>query len=465
MTASVWIVEDDRSLGWVLERALLEAGFDVSLFRTADAAHRALEDSRPQVIVADLRLPGKSGLSLLDQPGRSSEKLPVIVITAQSDLESALSAYGAGAFEYLPKPFDLDELLALVRKATESGDAVESESESPPDTPELLGEAPAMQNVFRAIGRLSRSDVPVLITGESGTGKELIARALHRHSPRAGQPLIALNTAAIPTDLLETELFGHEKGAFTGADQARAGRFEQAHGGTLFLDEIGDMPLALQTRLLRVLAEGEFYRVGGHETRRVNVRILAATHRNIGEEVAAGRFREDLFHRLNVIHIHVPALRERREDIPRLASHFLALAASEIQTVRKRLLPDALDCLMHHAWPGNVRELENLCRWLTVMAPGQDIAPSDLPDSCREGPSIGQTDSSAEHLNAWVEQHLAGAEGEVWQHLTETLERMLLEHALARCSGHRQNAAQLLGIGRNTLTRKLKLYGLGDISQ
>jgi len=457
---SVWVVEDDHSLGWVLERTLLEAGFDVSLFRTADAALRALEETAPAVIIADLRLPGKSGLSLLEQPGNGRRRLPVIVITAQSDLESAISAYGAGAFEYLPKPFDLDELLNLVNKAAGTSEATETEDESSPKTPELLGEAPAMQNVFRAIGRLSRSDMAVLITGESGTGKELIARALHRHSPRAGRPLIALNTAAIPMDLLETELFGHEKGAFTGADQARAGRFEQADGGTLFLDEIGDMPQALQSRLLRVLAEGEFYRVGGHETRSVNVRILAATHRDLKEEVFAGRFREDLFHRLNVIHVHVPALRERCEDIPRLAGHFLAAAATELETGRKRLLPDTLACLMNHAWPGNVRELENLCRWLTVMAPGQEIAPSDLPDTCLDSTPAPQSEASIDALIDWIEKQIAIPNGDAWHRVTEGIERILLERALAHCSGHRQNTAQLLGMGRNTLTRKLKRYGL-----
>ena len=460
MTCHVWVVEDDHSLGWVLERTLLEAGFDVSLFRTADAALRALESSLPEVIIADLRLPGKSGLSLLEQPGPGRNRLPVIVITAQSDLESAISAYGAGAFEYLPKPFDLDELLDLVRKAAGTAQPAEPETDSSPETPELLGEAPAMQNVFRAIGRLSRSDMSVLITGESGTGKELIAKALHRHSPRAGRPLIALNTAAIPADLLESELFGHEKGAFTGADRARAGRFEQAHGGTLFLDEIGDMPLTLQTRLLRVLAEGEYYRVGGHATHRVDVRILAATHRNLSDEVAAGRFREDLYHRLNVIHVHAPALRERREDIPLLTNQFMAAAATELGTARKRLLPDTLKRLMNHAWPGNVRELENLSRWLTVMAPGQEIAPSDLPEAFLDVAPSHESAAWIDAMGAWIDEQLANDIDDIWPQVTGSVERVLLERALAHCSGHRQKTAQRLGMGRNTLTRKLKCHGL-----
>jgi two-component system, NtrC family, nitrogen regulation response regulator GlnG len=461
MSHSVWIVEDDPALGWVLERALLGAGFEVTRFVSADSALLALADATPAVIVADLMLPGRSGLSLLEQrvPGGSAP--PVIVMTAQSDLESAIDAYGAGAFEYLPKPFDLDELVALVEKAAGQGGASARSDEPEPETPELLGEAPAMQNVFRAIGRLSRSDMSVLITGESGTGKELIARALHRHSPRSGRPLIALNTAAIPAELLESELFGHEKGAFTGADQLRVGRFEQAHGGTLFLDEIGDMPLALQTRLLRVLAEGEFYRIGGRETHRVDVRILAATHCDLREAVAEGRFREDLYHRLNVISLHVPPLRERREDIPQLASHFLASAAAQLSTVRKRLQPATLECLMQHDWPGNVRELENTCSWLTVMAPGQEVTPGDLPDKLRSPPGLPTSEPDwTNALAEWLEQRLAAEQSDLWQTASARLERTLLEGALAHCQGHRQNAAAALGLGRNTLTRKLQKLGL-----
>ncbi len=460
MSQSVWIVEDDHALGWVLERTLLGAGFDVSLFRSADDALLALADTTPAVIIADLRLPGESGLSLLGRSTPDQPAPPVIVMTAQSDLESAISAYGAGAFEYLPKPFDIDELVILVNKAAGQSARTDANEQTSVATPELLGEAPAMQNVFRAIGRLSRSDMSVLITGETGTGKELIARALHRHSPRADRPMIALNTAAIPTDLLEAELFGHEKGAFTGADQSRPGRFEQADGGTLFLDEIGDMPLALQTRLLRVLAEGEFYRVGGRETRRVNVRIVAATHRDLKEEVAAGRFREDLYHRLNVIHLPVPALRERREDIPDLVHHFLASAAVELNTVRKRLLPETLDRLIHHDWPGNVRELETTCRWLTVMAPGQDITPGDLPEPLNDsGLSVEESDWS-ESLAQWLDQRLEKGEQNLWQETSETFERILLERALIHCRNHRQQAAGALGIGRNTLTRKLNKLGM-----
>ncbi len=460
MTRSVWIVEDDHALGWVLERALLSAGFDVSLFRNADDALLALAESVPAVIIADLRLPGESGLSLLGRAPPGMAAPPVIVMTAQSDLESAISAYGAGAFEYLPKPFDLDELVSLVNKAAGQKRTAEEQDGPPPETPELIGEAAAMQSVFRAIGRLSRSDMSVLITGESGTGKELIARALHRHSPRAGRPLVALNTAAIPADLLESELFGHEKGAFTGADQSRPGRFEQAHGGTLFLDEIGDMPLALQTRLLRVLAEGEFYRVGGRETRRVDVRILAATHRHLKDEVAAGRFREDLYHRLNVIHLPVPALRERRQDIASLATHFLASAAAELNTVRKRLLPETLERLTRHDWPGNVRELENTCRWLTVMAPGQEITPADLPDNLYDPGTASAEPDWTQALARWLDQRLDLGETELWQTTTDQLERILLERALNHSHHHRQQAAAALGVGRNTLTRKLKKLGM-----
>jgi two-component system, NtrC family, nitrogen regulation response regulator GlnG len=455
MNSSVWIVEDDPALAWVLERAMLGAGFNVSLFQSADDALLAMAESRPAVIVADLRLPGQSGLSLLggSKPGRTAP--PVIIMTAQSDLENAIHAYGAGAFEYLPKPFDLDEMIGLVKKAIGQTQAHLEHHKAAPEAPELLGEAPAMQQVFRAIGRLSRSDMSVLITGESGTGKELIARALHRHSPRACRPLIALNTAAIPADLLEAELFGHERGAFTGADQSRPGRFEQANGGTLFLDEIGDMPLALQSRLLRVLAEGEFYRLGGREARRVDVRILAATHRDLSEEVAAGRFREDLYHRLNVIRLHVPALRERREDIPSLANHFLAVAATELKTVRKRLMPEALEQLARLEWPGNVRELENLCRWLTVMAPGQDITLTDLPadfQTLAAGVKTDWTRALAESLNQCLEQ----GEPDLWQNIVEQVESVLIESALNQSQGHRQQAAAALGVGRNTLSRKLK---------
>ncbi len=460
MSRSVWVVEDDHALGWVLERALLGAGFDVSLFRSADDALLALAESAPAVIIADLRLPGESGLSLLGRAPSGRPAPPVIVMTAQSDLDSAISAYGAGAFEYLPKPFDLDELVGLVEKALGQNKDAEGNQDPTHEAPELIGEAPAMQQVFRAIGRLSRSDMSVLITGESGTGKELIARALHRHSPRAERPLIALNTAAIPADLLEAELFGHDKGAFTGADQARPGRFEQAHGGSLFLDEIGDMPLALQTRLLRVLAEGEFYRIGGRETRRVDVRILAATHRDLKQEVVKGHFREDLYHRLNVIHLHVPALRERREDIPALANHFLAAAAAELKTPRKRLLPETSDQLLRYHWPGNVRELENTCRWLTVMAPGRDITLEDLPDDNQDETSTACSTTWPEVLGRWLDERLKQGEQDLWQSTSDQFERTLIARALAHCQDHRQQAAAALGIGRNTLSRKLKKLGL-----
>jgi len=382
---SVWIVDDDQSIRWVLERALTREGFDVRAFGTARECLRALEDGSPHALVSDIRMPGESGIELLQKVRERRPELPVIIMTAFSDLESAVSAFQGGAFEYLPKPFDLPKAVELIRRAVHESPA----QELPPDEPvepslEILGQAPAMQEVFRAIGRLSNSNVTVLITGESGTGKELVAKALHDHSPRAGQAFVALNTAAIPRDLLESELFGHERGAFTGAQQLRRGRFEQAEGGTLFLDEIGDMPPDLQTRLLRVLADGQFYRVGGHQPLRANVRVIAATHQNLEERVRKGLFREDLFHRLNVIRLRLPPLRERHEDIALLARHFLARSARELGVEPKRLTDDAVQALSAFGWPGNVRQLENVCHWLTVMAPAQAVSVKDLPPEVRE---------------------------------------------------------------------------------
>jgi two-component system nitrogen regulation response regulator GlnG len=381
----VWVVDDDRSIRWVLERALQQAAIEVRSFESGDQMLAALGQAVPDAIVTDVRMPGIDGLQLLERIRNGHPDLPVIIITAHSDLDSAVSAYEGGAFEYLPKPFDIDDAVALVRRALEHRKEKASEvaASATLNTPEIVGEAPAMQEVFRAIGRLSRSNITVLITGESGTGKELVAQALHQHSPRASQSFIALNTAAIPKELLESELFGHEKGAFTGAQSQRKGRFEQADGGTLFLDEIGDMPAELQTRLLRVLADGEFYRVGGHTPIKVDVRIIAATHQNLEQMVAEGGFREDLYHRLNVIRIHVPALRERREDIPRMLEHFLHQAADELGAETKQLRDDVVSYLEGLPWPGNVRQMQNLCRWLTVMASGREVHIDDLPPELR----------------------------------------------------------------------------------
>ena len=455
--AEIWIVDDDPALRWVMDEALKEAGFAVRLYASAEEARQALRSSTPAVLVTDVRLPGESGFELLEVLRREHPKLPVIVVTAHADLESAVAAYKGGAFEYLPKPFDIDELTALVNRALQAQGGSQAAAKEATEEEVLIGDAPAMQNVFRVIGRLTRSHMTALITGESGTGKELVARALHRHSPRARQPFIALNTAAIPAELLESELFGHERGAFTGANNRRLGRFEQAHGGTLFLDEIGDMSPALQTRLLRVLAEGEFYRVGGHEAVKVDVRIIAATHQDLETRVAEGTFREDLFHRLNVVHVHMPALRERRQDIPLLLEHFLNAAARELNVGTKRLTPDAMASLCARPWPGNVRELKNLCRRVMLMAPGRVVHQSDLVAVME--PGRGQKESGGDWrlaLRAWAEAELAAGRAELLAEALPEFEKILLEAALAKTGGRRQEAAKLLGWGRNTLTRKLK---------
>jgi two-component system nitrogen regulation response regulator GlnG len=453
----VWVIDDDHSIRWVLEKALQRDNFLVATFDSGNGVLAALEKGEPDAIVADIRMPGINGLELLKYLRENAPSLPVIIMTAHSDLDSAVSAYQGGAFEYLPKPFDVDEAVALVKRACDlhrqQGKLIDQSN----PLPEIIGEAPAMQEVFRAIGRLSRSHITVLITGESGTGKELVARALHRHSPRASKPFIALNTAAIPKDLLESELFGHERGAFTGAQTSRVGRFEQADGGTLFLDEIGDMPHELQTRLLRVLAEGEFYRVGGHTPTQVDVRVIAATHQDLEQRVRDGRFREDLFHRLNVIRIHLPALRRRREDIPLLMRHFLKKAAKELDTEPKTLRPDVDSFLSNLDWPGNVRQLENLCRWLTVMASGREVHLEDLPQDLRDQPITQYNDSDWENaLRLWVSQCLARGESPILDRALPAFERILITVALEQTSGHRQEAAKLLGWGRNTLTRKIK---------
>lgn len=456
----VWLVDDDASIRWVLERALRNGGMTPRAFESAEQALVALRGEAPDVLMTDIRMPGQSGLELLGHIREAQPLLPVIVMTAHSDFENAIAAYSGGAFEYLPKPFDIDQALALVRRAIRSH-APEPEPASVPRIPDLLGRAPAMQQVFRAIGRLARSSVTVMITGESGTGKELIARVLHDHSPRAGQPFIALDTSAIPGELLESELFGHEKGSFTGADTQRRGRFEQADRGTLFLDEIGDMSLPLQTRLLRVLAEGEFYRVGGQTPLRVDVRVIAATHRNLEERVRAGTFREDLYHRLNVVRIELPPLRARGEDIPELLEHYLQRAARELTVEPKRLSAEAGAKLAAYSWPGNIRELVNLCRRLSVLAPGSEIRVEDLPQEIISSRAADRASADwVAALSIWADAELASGRQALLDHAVPELERVLLRAALKRTQGRRQDAAKLLGWGRNTLTRKMKELGL-----
>jgi two-component system nitrogen regulation response regulator GlnG len=460
---SVWIVDDDESIRWVLEQALKQAHMLPRSFDSATKFFEALDGARPDVLVTDIRMPEMSGLELLEKLGAREPDLPVIVMTAHSDLDSAVAAYKGGAFEYLPKPFDIDEAVELVSRAAQAGSSGD-EAEQPHQPSTLIGQAPAMQEVFRAIGRLSRTSMTVLITGESGTGKELIARALHENSPRANKPFIALNTSAIAAELLESELFGHEKGAFTGADQRRVGRFEQAEGGTLFLDEIGDMLPALQTRLLRVLAENEFFRVGGQQNIEVDVRVIAATHQDLARAVEAGRFREDLFHRLNVMHIEAPPLRARREDILELAQFYLAQAASELSLVPKTLTAEAAQLFLNYDWPGNVRELVNLCRRLTVTAAGREITAYDLPSEL--GGAVPESNGGSEWtsgLARWAAGRLASdANRPLLDEARPAFERTLIEAAMRRSHGKRLQAAKLLGWGRNTLTRKLKELGLDE---
>ena len=456
----VWIVDDDRSIRWVLEKALGRENIPFISYASAQEALAALDDGEPQVLVSDIRMPGKSGLELLQTVKQRFPTVPVIVMTAYSDLESAVAAFHGGAYEYLPKPFDVDQAVDLIRRALEESRREAEALEPLAEAPEILGQAPAMQEVFRAIGRLSQSSATVLITGESGTGKELVARALHRHSARASKPFIALNTAAMPKDLLESELFGHERGAFTGAQALRRGRFEQADGGTLFLDEIGDMPADLQTRLLRVLQDGTFYRVGGHQQIKANVRVIAATHQNLEQRVREGGFREDLYHRLNVIRIRLPALRERREDILLLARHFLKRSATQLGVEPKRLAEDALDYLAQLDLPGNVRQLENICHWLTVMAPGQVVGVADLPAELREHSAPAGTSNWRVALELEVQQRLARGETGIMNALGREFERALILKALERTGGRRIEAAALLGMGRNTITRKIAELGI-----
>ena len=461
---TVWIVDDDDSIRWVLERALEKSGFEVASFAQVSDVRVALRDARPHAMLADIRMPGESGLSLLDFVREQYSDLPIIIMTAHSDLDAAVSAYEGGAFEYLPKPFDIDEVASATLRACQwhkdqSQLAADAQPSGPSNT-ELIGEAPAMQDLFRAIGRLARSNMSVLVTGESGSGKELIARALHRHSPRSGQPFIALNVAAIPADLVESELFGHERGAFTGAHTQRRGRFEQADGGTLFLDEIGDMPIDLQTRLLRVLADGQFYRVGGHSPIAVDVRVITATHRDLSGLVEQNLFREDLYHRLNVIRLRVPALRERREDIPALTHHLLAKAAEELATPTKQPTPELLEFLSTQQWQGNVRQLENLCRWLTVMAAGETLSCADLPAEMIDNPESGDDADWQNMLRRWLQNQLAKNGSDLSGATIPIVERTLIEIALAKTRNNRQEAAKLIGWGRNTLARKIKELGM-----
>ncbi|PXW94564.1 two-component system nitrogen regulation response regulator GlnG [Sphaerotilus hippei] len=498
----IWIVDDDQSIRFVLEKALAREELPVRSFTNPRDVLAALDEDSPQVLVSDIRMPGGSGIDLLARVKERFPALPVIIMTAYSDLDSAVSAFQGGAFEYLPKPFDLPKAVELIRRAVDESLREESVDEQAPEVPEMLGQAPAMQDVFRAIGRLSQSNVTVMITGESGSGKELVARALHKHSPRANGMFVAINTAAIPKDLLESELFGHERGAFTGAQATRRGRFEQAEGGTLFLDEIGDMPFDLQTRLLRVLSDGQFYRVGGHQPLKANVRVIAATHQNLEERVRDGVFREDLFHRLNVIRLRLPPLRERREDIAGLARHFLQRSAKELGVEPKRLSDAALQQVVQFDYPGNVRQLENLCHWLTVMAPAQMVDPKDLPPELMGAGATAGSPSIA-HLNAsgvpaaapaglapagdlslsaapvgsapvpvgltqtWLADLerdaralLERGQPDVWDHLTRLFEGRLIQTALTMTKGRRIEAAHKLGIGRNTITRKIQELGL-----
>jgi two-component system, NtrC family, nitrogen regulation response regulator GlnG len=480
----VWIVDDDQSIRWVLEKALAKENLPCRAFESARNALEAMEEEEPQVLVSDIRMPGTNGLKLLEEIKKTHPGLPVIIMTAYSDLESAVASFQGGAFEYLPKPFDVSKAVELIRRAVDESQREALAVEAASTAPEMLGQAPAMQDVFRAIGRLSQSHVTVLITGESGSGKELVASALHRHSPRAGKPFIAINTAAIPKDLLESELFGHERGAFTGAQTMRRGRFEQAEEGTLFLDEIGDMPMDLQTRLLRVLSDGHFYRVGGHAPIKANVRVIAATHQDLEERVKQGLFREDLFHRLNVIRLRLPALRERKEDIPLLAKHFLAKSARELGVDAKKFSDACMAFLQTLPFKGNVRQLENLCHWVTVMAPSQVVEVKDLPDDLRSGGSavespapVAATISAANAAHVLTENQAASGtwlaqlheltrsklkanEPQVMDQLAAQFERTVIQAALQQTNGRRVEAAQRLGIGRNTITRKIADLGI-----
>lgn len=463
---NVWIVDDDRSIRWVLEKALQKADIPCKTFSEAESVLQAIKKEQPALFLSDIHMPGKSGLEMLAEIKKSYPKLPIIIMTAYSDLDSAVASFQGGAFEYLPKPFDIDKAIELVRRATEES---EEEEQTPAEetASEIIGKAPAMQEVFRAIGRLSQSKATVLLTGESGAGKEVVARALHKHSPRSNAPFVAINMAAIPKDLMETELFGHEKGAFTGASAIRHGRFEQAEGGTLFLDEIGDMPAELQTRLLRVLSDGYYYRVGGHQSLKANVRIIAATHQNLEAMVRENRFREDLYHRLNVIRLRLPPLRERPEDIPLLVNHFLQKSAENLGVEPKLMSEEAMEFLKRFPFPGNVRQLENLCNWLVVMAPSQHIRVTDLPEEVRNGEAEkvhknGEVSGSTPAGGSWeellkgeVKEMLKNQSPDLMKQLADTFESIVIGTALEYTHGRRVDAATRLGIGRNTITRKI----------
>jgi two-component system nitrogen regulation response regulator GlnG len=459
----IWIVDDDRSIRWVLEKSLDKAGFESESFESGDSLLERLKSAQPDVIISDIRMPGIDGLEVLSQVQDAYPQIPVVIMTAHSDLSSAVKSYKRGAFEYLPKPFDVNDAVAVVDRAVKHASENRAPSSAIPtvEAKEIIGEAPSMQEVFRAIGRLSHSNITVLIKGESGTGKELVAQALHKHSPRAEKPYIPLNVAAIPKDLIESELFGHEKGAFTGATALRVGRFEQADGGTLFLDEIGDMPMETQTRLLRVLSDGEFYRVGGLSPIKANVRVIAATHQNLEARVREHLFREDLYHRLNVIPIHLPRLADRREDIPALMEHFLGRAAQQMGVEQKVLRPETSQYLTSLPWPGNVRQLENFCSWITVMASGREIFINDLPEEFLN-PTDQQTVSGnwAQSLKSWADQELSLGHSGILQQATPIFEKCMIEVALKHSGGRKRDAAELLGWGRNTLTRKIKELGI-----
>ena len=457
MDKNIWVVDDDESIRWVLEKGLAESGMDVQTFDSANKVIKKLETENPQLILTDIRMPGPSGIELLDKVKELRPDIPVIIMTAHSDLDSAVESYEHGAWEYLPKPFDIEEAVAMVQRATAADE--DKKDETSETQAEVIGEAPAMQEVFRAIGKLSNSNSTVLLNGESGTGKELVARALFQHSPRREKPFIALNMADIPKELLEAELFGHEKGAFTGADDKRIGRFEQADGGTLFLDEIGDMQLETQTRLLRVLSNGEFYRVGGREPIKVDVRIITATHQNIEELVKAGNFREDLFHRLNVIKLSLPKLSDRKEDIPTLVKHFFQKSSDELKEEKKYLSAEVEEYFMTLSWPGNVRQLENTCRWLTVMSPTREVKLEDLPDDLKVE-NVENLNDWTKVLQSWSENYLSKGKNNLLEEAIPEFERTIIKVALNKTMGRKKEAAELLGWGRNTLTRKIKELGL-----
>jgi len=464
----IWIVDDDKSIRWVLEKSLDKAGFTIESFDNGESLLERLNQAQPDAIISDIRMPGKDGLEVLNLVSESYPQIPVIIMTAHSDLSSAVKSYEHGAFEYLPKPFDVNDAADVAERAVKHAQENKGAKKVAPEVKakEIIGEAPAMQEVFRSIGRLSNSNITVLIKGESGTGKELVAQALHKHSPRSDKPYIPLNVAAIPKDLIESELFGHEKGAFTGATQQRVGRFEQADGGTLFLDEIGDMPMEAQTRLLRVLSDGEFFRIGGMSPIKADVRIIAATHQNLQERVSEHLFREDLYHRLNVIPIHLPKLSERREDIPALMQHFLQKAAQQMGVDTKVIRPDTAKYLTGLSWPGNVRQLENFCSWITVMAPGREVFINDLPEEfLKPENQNGISGNWAQTLKNWADQELSLGHTGILQQATPIFEKCMIEVALKHSGGRKRDASELLGWGRNTLTRKIKELGLNSNDQ